>query len=100
LIKKEISMKKSILVALVVVAFGSGTPSAQASGYLTPYSEGVFITRYHLHGGGGMTITVSGIANPDGCGGNSLVHIPSSLVGYKEMVATVLGWKHYLSCHP
>lgn len=83
-------MKKSILAGLAAVAVTTGTPSAQASGYLTSYSEGVFITRYHLHGGGGMTLFVSGIANPDGCSGTSLVHIPPSLPGYKEMVAAVV----------
>lgn len=84
-------MKKMILPVIAAIGASVGIPqAAQGSGYLTPYSEGISVTRYHMHGGGGMTVIVSGISNPDGCGGTTLVHIPSTLSGYKEMVAAVM----------
>ena len=79
---------KRIAVLTMIVMFGSDV--VHASGYLTAYSEGVAVVRYHIHGGGGMTLTVAGISNPDGCGGTTLVHIPPTLNGYKEMVAAAL----------
>jgi hypothetical protein len=89
--QKETKVKRMILAAIAAIGASVGSPqAAHSSGYLTPFTEGVSVSRYHMHGGGGMTITVSGISNPDGCGGTSLVHIPSTLSGYKEMVAAVM----------
>ena len=37
-----------------------------------------------------MTLWVSGLDNPDGCGDTTLVHIKSTLDGYKEMAASAM----------
>lgn len=84
-------MKGMTFALATVTALSIGTPqAARSSGYLTSLSDAIVVSRYHMHGGGGMTLSVSGISNPDGCGGTALAHIPSSLSGYKEMVASVM----------
>lgn len=84
-------MKRIIFAVAAATALSIGTPhSARSSGYLVPLNQAIAVSRYHMHGGGGMTLSVSGISNPDNCAGTDLVHIPSSLTGYKEMVASVM----------
>jgi hypothetical protein len=82
-------MKKSrsVLVGLGMLSFVS---LSNASGYLTALDQGVSVTRYLMHSGGGMTIWVSGISNPDGCGGSDRVHLKGNLPGHDKMVAAVL----------
>jgi hypothetical protein len=63
---------------------------SSASGYLTELGQGVSVNRYLIHSGGGMTIWVSGISNPDGCGGSDRVHLKGDLPGHDKMVAAVL----------
>lgn len=72
---------------LVVTCLAS---TANASGYLTALDQGVVVNRYLMHSGGGMTIWVSGISNPDGCGRSDMVHLKGDLVGHDKMVAAVL----------
>lgn len=64
--------------------------SAMAAGYLTPFGAGTIVEKYHVHGEGGITLWVSGVANPDSCGGSNLVHVPSTLPAYKTMVSAVM----------
>jgi len=61
-----------------------------ASGYLTPYGQGVTIQKYTMHGDGGMTLWVSGISNPDNCTDTNLVHIKSTMPGYNGMVSAAM----------
>lgn len=61
-----------------------------ASGYLTPYGTGVKVNKITVHGGGGATLWVSGISNPDECGDTGLVHIKGDLPGQATMISTVL----------
>lgn len=84
-------MKRIIFAVAAATALSIGTPhTARSSGYLTSLSDAIVVSRYHMHGSGGMTLSVSGISNPANCGGTALVHIPSGLSGYKEMVASVM----------
>jgi hypothetical protein len=78
---------RSVLVGLTTLSFVS---LSNASGYLTALDQGVSVTRYLMHSGGGMTIWVSGIANPDGCGATDRVHLKGDLPGHDKMVAAVL----------
>lgn len=74
-------MKGMILALATATTLSIGTShSARSSGYLTPLNDAIVVSRYHMHGGAGMTLSVSGISNPDNCGGTALVHIPSSVV--------------------
>lgn len=79
-------MKRAIALFLILVSFAGGS----YAGYLTPLGTGVAIEKYHVHGGGGITLWVSGINNPDGCGDTHLVHVPPTLAGYKTMVAAAM----------
>jgi hypothetical protein len=69
---------------------------ASASGYLTPLAQGITVNGYMMNnstGGAastGMTIWVSGISNPDSCGGTDKVFIPSSVANYSALVAAVI----------
>jgi hypothetical protein len=85
-----------MLIVLGIVSLGAVlAPQARAAGYLTPLQTGIPVTEYMVNnnigsGGGGITIWVSGISNPDGCTGLDKVHIKASAAGYKEMVAAVM----------
>jgi hypothetical protein len=79
---------KYLVVLFMVSLFA--TQGAHGSGYLTPYGTGVTIIKYHVHGEGGITLWVSGLSNPDGCGGTSLAYITHTLPGYKTMVAAAM----------
>lgn len=67
-----------------------GTQGAHGSGYLVPLGQGITVQKYHMHGGGGMTLWVSGINNPDNCTGTDKVHIRGNLTGYNQMAAAVM----------
>ena len=75
---------------ILLVAFFSVQQSALAAGYLTPYGVGTTIEKYLLHGEGGITLWVTGLANPDGCGANNLVHVPATLQAYKNLASAVM----------
>lgn len=64
--------------------------TVQSSGYLTPLGQGITISKYFIHSGGGMTLWVSGISNPDNCGSANKVHLKGDLSGHDKMVAAVM----------
>ncbi|WP_145985468.1 hypothetical protein [Marilutibacter maris] len=74
-------------LACALLAFAS---VSSASGYLTPLNDGVVVKRYLMHGGGGMTVWVSGTDNPDDCARTDIVHLKGDLPGHDRMVAAVL----------
>lgn len=76
-------------VAIGIIALCASF-AVHASGYLTPLGNGVPVTRYLMHPTGAMTLWVSGISNPDGCGGTDRVHLKGDLPGHDKMVAAVL----------
>jgi len=80
-------MKRYFLIFLAILF----PVHSYAYGYLTPYGAGVTISKYHVHGEGGVTLWVAGsLMNPGACADISLVHIPPTLPGYKAMVAAVM----------
>jgi hypothetical protein len=85
--RRLMKKSRSVLVGLGMLSFVS---LSSASGYLTTLDQGVSVTRYLMHSGGGMTIWVTGISNPDGCGGVDRVHLKGNLLGHDKMVAAVL----------
>lgn len=80
-------MKRAVIIGVIALSLSF---AVRASGYLTDLSSGVSVTRYLMHSTGGMTIWVSGISNPDGCGGTDRVHLKGDLPGHDKMVAAVL----------
>ena len=80
-------MRRIAFMAAIALMAVSG---AHAEGYLTPYGTGTSVLKYHVHAGGGLTLWVSGINNPDACGDASLVFIPPTLASYKTSVAAVM----------
>jgi hypothetical protein len=76
---------------LILITFFLISPSISfASGYLTPYGQGVIIQKYTMHGDGGMTLWVSGISNPDNCTDINLVHIKPTAPGYNGMISAAM----------
>jgi hypothetical protein len=96
----ELAMKSRILFVITIACtLGAWLPSANASGYLTPFGTGVAVTDYMVnnnvgYGGSAIGITIllspNAVNNPDSCGSTALLHIKSSAHGYKEMVAAVM----------
>lgn len=80
----------------LMVGFGAIVPSlSAASGYLTGISSGVTVTGYMMNDGTGgsgygMTLFVSGISNPDGCGGTDKVYIPGTDPDFNGLAAAVM----------
>ena len=82
-------MKKTLLLLALLLA----TATAHASGYVTDMtSGGVKIKAYLMHNNGGMTIYwVEGtLKNPDSCTNGSLLYIPASAPGSKQMISAVM----------
>lgn len=66
-----------------------------ASGYLTGINSGATVTEYMMNNGTGgsgygMTLFVSGISNPDGCGGTDRVYIPGTDPNFNGLAAAVI----------
>jgi hypothetical protein len=87
-------LSSSLMVSALALAVLA--QAVEAGGYLTPMRVGVTVTDYMVNNNvghptiGGLTIFVSGISNPDGCGGTDMVHIKNTAPGYKEMFAAVV----------
>src|SRR5689334_21319974 len=89
MVSRHISAAIAIMGALMA-------PVASANGYLTPLQQGVTVGGYMMDNGvgsggdTGMIVWVSGISNPDACGGANMVFIPNSVANYSALVASVV----------
>jgi hypothetical protein len=90
---------KGLISSWIVAGLAIGVASpAMGEGYLNSMGAGVTPTGYMMNNLGGnnnygLTIFLSGILNPDSCNATDKVHIRSTAVGYKEMVAAVMAAK-------
>jgi hypothetical protein len=90
---------RRLISSCIVAGLGMGLVSPViGAGYLNSMGTGVTPTGYMMNNLGGindhgMTIFLAGISNPDGCNATDRVHIRSTAVGYKEMVAAVMAAK-------
>ena len=80
---------------LILSAWGLVPHPTCASGYLTGINSGVTVSGYMMNdgtggGGYGMTLFVSGISNPDNCGGTDKVYIPGSDPDFNGLAAAVM----------
>src|SRR5215469_6063748 len=86
---------RHLVWCLLVVMGGIILNPAGASGYLTGINSGATVTGYMMNDGTGgsgygMTLFVSGISNPDGCGGTDKVYIPGTDPDFNGLAAAVM----------